>query len=67
MYGIRLCEQKSPTSKIKSKLAKDIWKADNERLNELASHDYTVLVIWESEVKKTLEETINKCVTFLKQ
>lgn len=51
---------------IKTKLASEIWINDAARINLLISAGYTVLVIWESELKK-FEETIKKCIEFLKK
>ena len=53
--------------KIKTSIAKDIWQKDKNRLTDITSHGYQVLVIWESEFAQDLKETINRCLHFLHQ
>jgi len=55
----------SENTKIKTKIAKDIWRADNTRISELNNLDYNVLIIWESEVIKQFDETVKKCINHL--
>ena len=57
----------SSDAKIKTNIAKDIWQKDKTRLTDITSYGYQVLVIWESETKKDLTETINRCLHFLQQ
>lgn len=53
-----------PTENLK--YAKDIWKHDESRKIYLESQGYKILTIWESEFKNSQEDTISKCVNFIK-
>lgn len=43
----------------------DIWLHDTKRLDAIKSLGYEVLVVWESEYCKQLDETVKKCCEFL--
>lgn len=47
------------------KTAETIWQQDKQRIADLTSIGYEVLVIWESEFRTNPDDTINKCLTFL--
>lgn len=47
--------------------AKQQWELDESKINVAKSRGYEVLIIWESELDKMPEETILKCINFLKQ
>ncbi len=54
---------KFPNHKIKP--ASEIWENDRVK-NQLAiDNGYSVLVIWESEVKEDTDKILNKCIEFL--
>jgi len=50
---------------IHRKIAKDIWKKDARKINDLNQLGYDVLIVWESDFKNNPEETIEKCIQFL--
>ena len=49
----------------KNRTAKSIWEIDNKRIEELEKLGYKVLIVWENEVYKNFEDTVNKCIHFL--
>lgn len=51
----------------KELLAEDIWRFDNEKISFIKNLGYDVLIVWESDYYKNKEETINKCIEFLKR
>jgi len=53
-------------NKSKNKTAEQIWKYDLEKSECASRHGYSVLTIWESEYKNNPEETIKKCIEFIK-
>ena len=55
-------EQKQRRKKI---LAKDVWKYDEYVINEMKKQGYKVLVVWESELNKKLEQTTKKILEFI--
>src|SRR5574344_1313075 len=44
-----------------------IWEKDGKRTRILENRGYRVLIIWEDDFKKAKEETIKKCIDFLKE
>lgn len=53
-------------NKVKQKFAKEIWEYDKIKTNIAEKYDYNVLSIWESEYRNSKEETIKKCIDFIK-
>lgn len=53
-------------NKVKQKFAKEIWEYDKIKTNIAEKYDYSVLSIWESEYRNSKEETIKKCIDFIK-
>ena len=47
------------------RVAKDIWERDKTKLEFAKEKGYEVLVIWECDLVKNRDETINKCLNFL--
>lgn len=47
----------------KTKLAEDVWKYDNEKLENLRKNGYKILVLWEKDIREDLE----KCKQLIKQ
>lgn len=47
------------------KTSETIWQQDKQRIADLTSIGYKVLVIWEYEFRTNPDDTINKCLTFL--
>ena len=47
------------------KVAKDIWKADQIRIDILKSMGYDVLIVWESDYMEFPEDTVYTCIDFL--
>jgi len=54
-------------NKRTKRTAKLQWELDESKINVARSRGYEVLIIWESELDKIPEETILKCINFLKQ
>ena len=46
--------------------AKDIWKDDMLRLNEIEKHGFKVHIVWESDYHENPEKVIDECVKFLR-
>lgn len=46
--------------------AKDIWKDDMLRLNEIEKHGFKVHIVWESDYRENPEKVIDECVKFLR-
>lgn len=44
-----------------------IWEKDIKRTRILENRGYKVMVIWEDDFKKYKEETVKKCIEFLKE
>jgi G:T-mismatch repair DNA endonuclease (very short patch repair protein) len=44
-----------------------IWEKDSKRISILENRGYRVLIIWEYDFKKAKEETVKKCIEFLKE
>ena len=44
-----------------------IWEKDSKRTRILENRGYKVMVIWEDDFKKYKEETVKKCIEFLKE
>lgn len=57
----------SDFNKSKQKTANEIWQYDIDKIKLAESHRYKVLTIWESEYYENPEETIQKCIKFLKE
>ena len=48
-------------------LAEDIWKKDKEKIDALfEERGIPTLVIWESEFKNNIKETIERCMEWIK-
>ena len=47
------------------KIAKDVWKADQIRIDTLKSMGYDVLIVWESDYVEFPEDTVYTCIDFL--
>ncbi len=47
--------------------AKEIWNFDKTKISLIQNEGYSVLVIWENEYKQNTENTIQKCIDFLKK
>lgn len=52
---------------FKDVTSKEIWEKDRIKIELANSHGFDVLVIWESEYKKDKENTIKRCLEFLKK
>ena len=52
-------------SLVHKKLVSDIWISDAEKVEDLVSVGYSVLVVWETEFRKSPNETIEKCKRFI--
>ncbi len=46
--------------------AKDVWDRDAHKIATARSNGYDVLVIWEHEFKNNKQETLDRCIKFLK-
>ena len=53
-------------NKVKQKYAKDIWEYDKIKINLCHNYNLKTLTIWESEYNENKEETLQKCIKFLK-
>jgi len=53
------------TDMIRSKKVQDIWESDARRRTILNENGYTVLTVWESNVKINQEKEIIRCINFL--
>jgi len=51
---------------FKNITAMEIWENDKERI-ELINEKYPILIIWEREFLNNPEDTIDKCLKFLKK
>ena len=60
-----------PTDKVElpnnPRLAREIWKQDEQKIKFAKNQGFDVLVIWESEFKKNNKEVIKQCIQFLTQ
>lgn len=45
--------------------ASEIWMRDKKRINELASHGYSVYIIWENDFKTAQEQTISDLIQWI--
>lgn len=45
--------------------AKNIWKKDKLKLNEIKKLGFKTLIIWEKDFRNNNEEIVNKCLNFL--
>jgi len=52
-------------SNTKIKTALEIWKADEFKIKTLKKLGYDILIIWELDIVKNKEKTLNKCIKFL--
>lgn len=48
-------------------IAKNIWKEDNMKIDNLLKNGYSVLVIWENEYLKNKNSMVKKCDEFINQ
>ncbi len=44
----------------------EIWEKDNSKNNWLENRGYKMLTIWESEWRKFPDDTLDKCLKFLR-
>ena len=49
---------------IRGKTAKDVNKKDKER-EQIIKTKYKLLIVWENELKKSFDQTVEKCINFL--
>lgn len=51
----------------KALLAQQVWKKDQQRINELLKYDKIkdILIIWQKQYRNFPQETIQKCIQFL--
>ena len=56
-----------PEDKIWSKVAKDIWKKEKIMLDKLRNQGYKILVIWEMDLEKDIENTTKKILRFARK
>jgi G:T-mismatch repair DNA endonuclease (very short patch repair protein) len=56
----------SQIHKVTNKSVKDIREMDNHKINLAEKHGYSVFCIWESDIRKKREDSLNKCLEFLK-
>lgn len=52
-------------NKTKQMSAYEIWEHDKQKIQCAESHNYSVLVIWESDYNTDKDGTIQKCIDFL--
>lgn len=50
---------------ITNKVAKDVWRYDENKINCAIEHGYDVMVIWESDYYKDKDKTINSILKFI--
>lgn len=53
--------------RFKNVCPEEIWEKDADRIKEIESLGYEVMIVWESEYKKSKKEIIEKCLEFLKK
>lgn len=53
------------SSNLQNLTAKEIWECDERKQNMVRQLGYDVLVIWENEAKKSVKDSIMKCIDFL--
>lgn len=58
---------KNDFNRTKQMKAIEIWQYDADKIKLAESHGYKVLTVWESEYHANREETIQKCIQFLKE
>lgn len=51
--------------RVKGIKASEIWEKDKMKNKIIIERGYDVLIIWESEYRKNIEETLKKCLDFL--
>lgn len=51
--------------KIMNLSAKSIWENDKIKIKWISDKGYNILVIWESEYRKSPQQTVNKCIEFI--
>jgi G:T-mismatch repair DNA endonuclease (very short patch repair protein) len=56
----------SQIHKVTNKSVKDIREMDIYKIKLAEKHGYSVFCIWESDIRKKREESLNKCLEFLK-
>ena len=47
--------------------AEKLWDLDKQKLDWLKNRGYDVLVIWEFDYMKNKQQTIEKCIKFIKE
>ena len=52
-------------NKVLQKSANDVWKHDNERIHNIISEGYDVLIIWENEIIENFNDCMEKCIEFI--
>ena len=50
----------------KSTIVKDVWKQEKTVLNQIKKEGYRILIIWELDLKKDIENTRKKILKFAK-
>lgn len=58
-------ENDTPHPFNKTKLAKDIWARDNQKIELAKSNGFDVLTIWEDDFHNNYENVLNECKNFL--
>ena len=56
----------SQIHKITNKSVKDIREMDSYKIKLAEKHGYSVLSVWESDIRKERENSLNRCLEFLK-
>lgn len=51
--------------RIKNTSAKDIWDKDSKKSELIKNKGYKILIIWESEYRKSPQQTLDKCIKFI--
>jgi very-short-patch-repair endonuclease len=52
---------------VTKRTAEDTWNRDEKRNKEIELQGFKHLIIWESEVNHSPEQTLNKCLSFIKE
>ncbi len=58
--------ENTPDTKIRNKTASDIWKKEKMILDSLREEGYKILVIWQLDLDKDIENTTKKILKFAK-
>jgi hypothetical protein len=52
---------------VTKQTAQEIWNKDMLRTNKIHSLHFKHLIIWEAEINQNYEQTLNKCLSFIKE